>query len=375
MVRYEAYQSARPREERVSLFAVPETLIPPSPDEFKSASRNRTCHPVGSAGNRGHRRPLGSPEQVRRTGTGACGMLMLCTHDGGSPPRCPSRSHPPHQRPGPAAADAPTSRRPATAGDVHSTPSTARTVPAGHAPAPRSAPGVKSRSRHDGTRPCGQGIASRQHPIRTDLFTSRHVTFNNRGAVEHQLPRCLLRLGRRGRTKASSAPTAARIWAGPRRNRSPAHHQDSCPSASRGCMPRPCSAHRGHACHRRSVAVSCAASATIAQRRDRVVRRVRIQAIAVPLTVGQSDVGALRLVRIVGRKGRQLQGFLLGKGNRHRSRSRRARARSHMGYSPGETQRGSGRSKRAPMSTILRHAATAPIAHHVVRACRRTAYV
>lgn len=90
-----------------------------------------------------------------------------------------------------------------------------------------------------------------------------------------------------------------------------------------------------------------------------VVRRVRVQAIAVPLAVGQSDVDVLRFVRFIGRKDQQLEGSCSGRVTA-RSRLRRARAWSHMGYSPGRARRGSGWSESACMGTILRHTAAAP---------------
>ncbi len=115
------------------------------------------------------------------------------------------------------------------------------------------------------TWPPARAPPSTRRPPRAPTATSARSTLTcTAPSPSAECYRRFLRFGRRGRTKASSAPTAARMWAVPRRVRSPAHHQESCPSTSRGCMPMPCSAHTGHACHRRSVTVSCAASATTA---------------------------------------------------------------------------------------------------------------
>ncbi|GAA5012951.1 hypothetical protein GCM10025734_58930 [Kitasatospora paranensis] len=90
------------------------------------------------------------------------------------------------------------------------------------------------------------------------------------GRRGRQPARRLFRWGRRGRTSASSAPTAG-------------------------------------VCGRRG---RCAPNTAWA-----VVRRSRVQAVAVPLAVGQRDVHLLRPVRVVGWKGQQVQGACSGEGH------------------------------------------------------------
>ncbi len=92
------------------------------------------------------------------------------------------------------------------------------------------------------------------------------------------------------------------------------------------------------------------------QCRGKAVLRVRVQVVAVPLAVGHGDVDVLRLIRVVGRKGQQLQGFQPGK-RRPQVPVQKSEGLLPRGgvFARRDAARLRGGSKRARMGTILRH--------------------
>lgn len=162
--------------------------------------------------------------------------------------------------------------------------------------------------------PTGGSVPSHGIPIRTVLFTARRVQ----------------RLRRRGPSTRPIVLTVGAMWADEGVER--AHGRTDMGRAATGPLPRtppgqlPVRVPRMH-----PQAVLRAQRPGLPQtlgdgflggigndrqRDGGIVRRFRIQVIAVPFAVGESDVDVLRLVRVVGRKGQQLQGLLVGKGRR-----------------------------------------------------------
>jgi hypothetical protein len=99
--------------------------------------------------------PLDPPLRNQRVTADPCGprrrVGVLAPY--WSPPPPPSRCHPHCPRPpAPAGTAAPTCRPPTTCGVAHAPSSTARSIPAGHATAPRYGSGAKYRRSPDGDR-------------------------------------------------------------------------------------------------------------------------------------------------------------------------------------------------------------------------------